>query len=508
MSENLISDALQSEASLILVEAPAGFGKTYQAATYAASLSDGRLGKGRLLVLTHTHAACSVVAKAIRGMGVRSEIRTIDSLIVDIARPYHAALDIDSDVLLWIQQTNDGYSEIGRRVSWLLTNYPTIAFSLAQRYPIVIVDEHQDSSKEQHEILMVLHRAGCRLRIFADPMQAIYTGTRDSEAWKSRWCDLQTTASACLALDTPHRWQLVNPELGEWIKQARALLSSGSSIALTTPLPKGVRVVRATNLLSSRTHIKFSKGDRSVIDNIVDHENDVLVLTSQNMATNGLRSFFYRRLPIWEGQVRPALDRLVLACHNHNGNALEVARATVTFLQTVMTGFTNNAFATVFIREVEVSCSTNARGKTVQLQRMARPIVDSPNHLGVAFALLVLKDLLQEDEPFGREILKLDRFEEYRDAMHLSQHERIEDALLSLSARRAKLQRQPPNKAISTIHKAKGLEFRNVIIMNCDASDFPDNEAKRRLLYVALSRATHSLTLVLPRENASPLFSA
>ncbi|HYS85680.1 MAG TPA: ATP-binding domain-containing protein [Bradyrhizobium sp.] len=63
----------------------------------------------------------------------------------------------------------------------------------------------------------------------------------------------------------------------------------------------------------------------------------------------------------------------------------------------------------------------------------------------------------------------------------------------------------PPDRAISTVHKAKGLEAGRVIVMPCNSKHFPDNEAARSLLYVAISRATRSLTLVVSRSDASPL---
>ena len=45
-----------------------------------------------------------------------------------------------------------------------------------------------------------------------------------------------------------------------------------------------------------------------------------------------------------------------------------------------------------------------------------------------------------------------------------------------------------------------------MILMPCDARTFPNKEDARCLLYVALSRATDRLQLVLSRTNPSPLF--
>ena len=49
-----------------------------------------------------------------------------------------------------------------------------ISAALADRYPVVIGDEHQDSSADQDAVMMSLHHAGSYLRVFGDPMQRIY----------------------------------------------------------------------------------------------------------------------------------------------------------------------------------------------------------------------------------------------------------------------------------------------------------------------------------------------
>ena len=64
----------------------------------------------------------------------------------------------------------------------------------------------------------------------------------------------------------------------------------------------------------------------------------------------------------------------------------------------------------------------------------------------------------------------------------------------------------PPDRAISTIHKAKGLQCENAIVLPCDRQRFGASDYARCKLYVALSRARRSLTLVLPRQDPSPLF--
>ena len=86
MADAAVAAALRSTAKLVVVEAPGGCGKTFQGAAFAADVSS-TLGAGRLLILTHTHAACDVFGDRTKGLS-GLEIRTIDSLISQIAEAY------------------------------------------------------------------------------------------------------------------------------------------------------------------------------------------------------------------------------------------------------------------------------------------------------------------------------------------------------------------------------------------------------------------------------------
>jgi superfamily I DNA/RNA helicase len=56
-----------------------------------------------------------------------------------------------------------------------------------------------------------------------------------------------------------------------------------------------------------------------------------------------------------------------------------------------------------------------------------------------------------------------------------------------------------------TTHQAKGKEFDAVVVFPVDARRWPDDDEHRRLLYVALTRATRHWLLITPSQDASPL---
>lgn len=504
MSDDSVRAALRSDSPLVVVEAPAGCGKTFQGADYAREVASA-LDSGRVLVLTHTHAACSVFAEHAKGVGFRLEIRTIDSLIAQIASAYHAGLALPADIAAWVRKSDGRHAELAKRVAVLLSQYPIIAASLAYRYRVVICDEHQDSSGDQHAIVMDLLGQGALVRIFGDPMQAVFK-FRGIAGRKSGydWDDLVDQAHAFEKLETPHRWASGSPDLGLWTLKARKALATGGKIDLRTALPASVQIVAAENMAQKHLLYQLSPTDRRPVDCFERSRTSLLVLTRNNDTAQSLRAFFWPRLPLWEGHTRPALETLVDALDEHQGNPVSVAKAAVAFLGKVGVGVSPSVFGNEFEREVREGCPRARRGKPGRIQELARFLMTEPSHRGAARMLRRLWDLAKSDESFNS--VRIDCRAEYWDAIRLGDFETADAGLAEIHHRRAYSRPKPPNRAISNIHKAKGLECGSVIVMPCDAQTFPDKPDARCLLYVALSRATKDLLLVFSRNNPSPLF--
>lgn len=101
--------------------------------------------------------------------------------------------------------------------------------------------------------------------------------------------------------------------------------------------------------------------------------------------------------------------------------------------------------------------------------------------------------------------VKFDYHNEFWDAVRLGRFEDANEGLSEMMRRRNYVRPKVPSKAISTIHKAKGLECDDVLILPCDVRHFSDSLAARCKLYVAMSRAKRSLTFVVSRTAPSPL---
>jgi DNA helicase-2/ATP-dependent DNA helicase PcrA len=68
VSDDSVRSALRSTAALVVIEAPGGCGKTHQGSEFTRDMA-ALVKPGRLLILTHTHAACSVFDGKTKGIG-------------------------------------------------------------------------------------------------------------------------------------------------------------------------------------------------------------------------------------------------------------------------------------------------------------------------------------------------------------------------------------------------------------------------------------------------------
>lgn len=504
MSDASVAAALRSSARLVVVEAPGGCGKTYQGAEFAREAAPA-MSSGRLLILTHTNAACDVFAARIKGVSSAVEIRTIHGLITEIAGAYHKALSLPSDVSAWARRHN-AYDQLASLVAALIAQNPYIAESLARRYPLVICDEHQDASADQHAIIMSLHHAGSRLRIFGDPMQQIF-GKHErgdpSAMAETRWTTLKRAACRFEELDFPHRWTDGEPELGRWILEARSTLKAAGQIDLTVPSPRGLTIYYADNTPKNPRGFYVAHPASTPIYER-GRAAKMLVLSGTNDLCTALRSFFHRSLPLWEGHVRDDLAALVTHCRDHIGNSEELARGTVTFLGRVASGFTPSDQGKILIAEAASGCTGKRKLRSAMIQSMAQHLVAQPDHQGVAHALGRLRELIATESEFSN--VHVHHSRELGEAIQLSDFDDPDDGFAEIARRRTHARPRLPDRAISTIHKAKGLEFDNVLLLPCDSQTFTATPRSRAKLYVAMSRAKRSLTMVVSRAKPSPLF--
>lgn len=127
---------------------------------------------------------------------------------------------------------------------------------LAATYDQLIVDEYQDCSVAQHEIVVHASEA-LRTSVLGDPLQAIFNFAGPTAEW-----DLQVKVSFPEAgeLSTPWRWVNAGEEgFGRWLLEARQILLRRGSIDLSTA-PANVRWVRLDGANDHRLRLGAGSG--------------------------------------------------------------------------------------------------------------------------------------------------------------------------------------------------------------------------------------------------------
>jgi hypothetical protein len=508
MTDDDVCKLLRSDNSIVVIEAPAGCGKTYQAASYARDTA-ANLVTGKILVLTHTHAACSVIAERTKDLSGKLDIQTLDSLINQISTAYHVLLELPKDVSFWARSNKNGYEELAKKVAQLLRVNPMLSAHLASAYPVIICDEHQDSNQAQDEIVQLISEKGSLLRIFGDPLQIIPGGVGHqniAEEAQARWEKIKAL-SVFGHLQIPHRWAKTNKALGQWVLECRDLLKNNTAININMGLPNGVSVIYAENISKSAQSYILGPENWSSIREKTQGDAPSLFIAGASKTVLGLRGSLKPQLPIWEGHTRAYLEKFIGDISDKNLSLDHKVSLFVNFLSNTIKGFSPSGYSNRLIKEVKTPTkNSNKDDLPSKLKVMAELIRESPNHVGFGLSAKYLENLIYSKDKSFRDV-RIDYPRELSDLIKVGQFDDPLIGFAEISQRRSRAFPKPPRKALSTIHKSKGLESENVIIFACDESHFPsDKLAKRNLLYVAMSRATSNLTIVLSRSNGTLFF--
>jgi DNA helicase-2/ATP-dependent DNA helicase PcrA len=336
-------------------------------------------------------------------------------------------------------------------------------------------------------------------------MQRIFPdgGQHDSDFAKKRWTSLTEKANVYERLCVPHRWKCGSPALGEWILQVREVLRAGNKVNLRGNLPAGFNVIVADNESKCPAGYALSKDRAKDIYSIEKCSPALLVLAAHKNTVEAVHSFFGRRIPIWEGHVRESLDGLMQSIERDKGYPVKVAQCAIEFVSSVATGFSPSAYSTRLLSEISSGCQGHCTGKPAILQEMGRILLSHPDYKGVAAFLRKLSELNRTDSSF-RDV-HIDYKREFAEAIRIGEYDDVEIGLAETTRRRSYSHASLPLKAISTIHKAKGLQSSNVLLVGCDDKHFQNTDEARCKFYVALSRAQKSLTMVVSSQNPSPL---
>lgn len=494
MSQTTARDLLRSDVDMVLVEAPAGTGKTHEAVSLALDVGALLAPHEEVLLLAHTNAAVNEFRSRARREHARVRTTTFDAFATEIIGPYAPVLGLPYP----LRPQPDGshipggtpFNVLAPKLVELMERAPVVARCLAAHHPWIICDEHQDAKRAQHRIADLLRAAGARVRLFADEMQAIFGFDDDLVPWT----DLRSAITTD-ELDEPHRWREA-PELGAWILQARSALRDGG--ALPRPLPSNVTIEIVGDLKDQANvhrRVPIPELGGPLRAGVSGKTGTIAILTSYRQHRVGLRAQVVG-FEVHEGSDMAAAQEAIYAAQEAEGRPQQLVEIALELLAVTCTGIPEPMRAQIR-RACGPTAITIGKGTKVLpfLERFEGVYTDP----SLTTWCRTVGGFLRP--PHGTKVVMSGSL---RAISYLSVGTPSYERFLRQTSDTRGTQ-EVPMRGVYTIHASKGREFDHVVIAPCGAAQFPDEAAARRRLYVALSRARRSIHIIAPGDHPSPL---
>lgn len=216
-----------------LLIAPAGYGKTH---TIVECL---KYTTGRQLILTHTHAGVASIKEKIKKSSIASNKYTVET-ISSFAQKYVNAFYMGTDIPN--QENSKEYHPFIIDKAVIIFKSKLIKSVIKATYTGLFVDEYQDCTKSQHEMVMALSKS-LKTHILGDPLQGIFNFNGDLVDFNTDLSGFEKVKP----LSTPHRWYQEgnNSVLGDKLKDIRGLLEQKTIIDFTSHKAEGLYFINA-----------------------------------------------------------------------------------------------------------------------------------------------------------------------------------------------------------------------------------------------------------------------
>jgi len=461
------------------IVAAAGCGKTEQIVR-ATQIADGRR-----LILTHTHAGVDALRGRLKKYKVPSEKFRVDTIAGWCLR-YAASFPKRSCLPCANPRLDNEWNTVYEAAARLVQS-GAVKGVLVSSYAGVFVDEYQDCSGLQHQVIKALasHLPVC---VFGDRLQAVFDfkGQKPVD-WDA---DVFPVFGKATELTTPWRWMNAgNTELAEWLAGIRLSLEKGDNI----DLKNGPECVRWENLPTG------SKGWQAKIigtcKSVAGKAKDSRVIVIGDPANINARANIAKQLAaIGFSNIEP------LACKHlyEFAEKIEAAKGftrlerTLDFIFACMTGMDKSGFLSA-VKSHQLGKKLGA-AKFGDLIKSGIFVAESNSEKAV---LELMQGFLRRTTTH---LYRKELFFLMCTALRIQsarQHGVLTDVIWEVLNRHSHYGRSIGKRSIGSTLLVKGLEFDHVVIIHTD-------NMSRKDWYVALTRATASVTILSPSEYISP----
>jgi hypothetical protein len=455
------------------VVAAAGCGKTEQIAK-AAKISRRRL------ILTHTHAGVDALRRRLQAHEVSGRNFRLDT-IAGWCLKYAASFPTNSALGSAAPEVNEDWDSVYAAASKLMRS-GAVSRVLTASYGGVFVDEYQDCSKQQHDVIVALAET-LPVCVFGDPLQAIFDfKSQEPVDWDS---SVFSSFPKVGELSRPWRWEK-NPSLAAWLTKVRVALESGGGIDLSDRpacvdyrwMPSEPGLKQGAILAACKAALSgLSDGKLIVIGDPVNI--NARALLAQKLAAVGFSNI--------EPLSCAPLTRTANAIESKTGMAR--LKAILDFVSRCMTGSAKSEFVSAVQSRLNGRRAGTAKfGSLVQL---GVDVVENQSHEAVLALIEAFPDLA-DTNLFRREL-----YLAMRAALRLKCSRKDADlggCIWEVQNRVRHAGRLIGRSSIGSTLLVKGLQFDRSIIIHSD-------RMTRKDWYVALTRATTKVTVIAPREQ-------
>ena len=452
-----------------LLIAPAGFGKTH---TISECL---KYTTGKQLILTHTHAGVASIKEKIKKANIQSSFYNVET-ITSFAQKYVLAFYTGDDIPE--QEDSKNYYPFIIEKAINLFKAKLIREIIQNTYNGLFVDEYQDCSIKQHQLVLELSIL-FPTRILGDHLQGIFDFTSETLVDLSTPEEMANFWHNRYALETPWRWEGKNQPLGQDLKRIRALLENHQPIELDRFSSLEVNI---GDDIYRRTH--YSK-----IFNIFNQENNLLILIPDSSRID-LRINFIKRFKnvcfLMESIDEKSFYMLSKKLDNINQENMFSILREVSLELFNKTEF-NKWFSDSGVKKRRIE------NFEVEIQPIKQKLETLRQQLSYSIIARLLEDIkrLPGIKCYRKELFSsLCRVLEEAEEDNISVHE----AMLNKRNTIRRMGRRVYGRCIGTTLLTKGLEFDAVLIVDAHKFTCPKN------LYVAFTRASKRL-IVFSKSN-------
>jgi len=386
-----------------------------------------------------------------------------------------------------------------------------------EKYPIIIVDEYQDSSDLQCEIVKLLKGNG-HLILFADELQQIYE-------WRGASLDRLKQAKEFYGvqpktLNTLHRFR------------DRTVLKHIFENLRSNYLNKQNSSINCRNCSDLRIY-PFDVATRAAPIGCFQSLDRCVRVLQKNEPSSSIAVLFYRN--DYMRSTKKHFIKFRIGCreiskgdeqHNFFRKLITMLRDTETnklkivlhIFRSILAESYDGSYIIPWDSIEEKFCKINGPINSSSYKKdEAKFLIECINDLLIAksdniasFLSAIGTKLNSLRKIFKTEVDIYNLYESFvgvamthSNSPLLELLESIEDKFLQLQF--ARVQRLRRGVYILTIHQAKGKEFDHVILPYVDSRSFSDDLDSKKLFYVGVTRAKQSVTIMFPKNDKSKI---